>query len=160
MRLKISIYWILKLYIPTLKPRGRAHRICFKSTTPRLRVLETKQIHFITWNFSNSFLRTFGTIGGYKKLLWPNFHMVGRRKNVPKNVRNKQEELAQFLNTEKMKQNPDQSKINKAQQHLQDTQNYKTTGSIIRSNGKLITEERNRINVSSTKKSKNKSKKQ
>ena len=86
--------------------------------------------------------------------------MVGRRKNVPKNVRNKQEELAQFLNTEKMKQNPDQSKINKAQQHLQDTQNYKTTGSIIRNNEKLITEERNRINVSSTKKSKNKSKKQ
>ena len=86
--------------------------------------------------------------------------MVGRRKNVPKNVPNKQEELAQFLNTEKMKQNPDQSKINKAQQHLQDTQNYKTTASIIRSNEKLITEERNRINVSSTKKSKNKSKKQ
>ena len=69
--------------------------------------------------------------------------MVGRRKNVLKNARNKQDELAQFLNTEKMKQNPDQSKINKAQQHLQDTQNYKTTGSIIRSNEKLITVERN-----------------
>ena len=69
--------------------------------------------------------------------------MVGRRKDVLKNVRNKQDELAQFLNTEKMKQNPDQSKINKAQQHLQDTQNYKTTGSIIRSNEKLITVERN-----------------
>ena len=86
--------------------------------------------------------------------------MLGRRKNVPKNVRNKQEELAQFLNTEKMKQNPYQSKINKVQQHLQDTQNYKTTGSIIRSKEKLITEDRNRIDVSSTKKSKNKSKKQ
>ena len=36
---------------------------------------------------------------------------------VMKNIRNKQEELTQFITTEKTKQNPDQIKINKAQQH-------------------------------------------
>ena len=76
--------------------------------------------------------------------------MVGNRKNVPKvsnrllcrnkkkNKRKKQEELTQFLSTEKMKQNPDLKKINKSQNHLQDIQNYKATGSIIRSREKLI----------------------
>ena len=55
-----------------------------------------------------------------------------------KNKRKKQEELTQFLSTEKMKQNPDLKKINKSQNHLQDIQNYKATGSIIQSRGKLI----------------------
>ena len=45
-----------------------------------------------------------------------------------KNKRKKQEELTQFLSTEKMKQNPDLKKINKSQNHLQDIQNYKATG--------------------------------
>ena len=40
-----------------------------------------------------------------------------------------------------MKQNPDRNKINKAQQNVQDIQNYRTTGSIIRSKEKLILEE-------------------
>ena len=39
---------------------------------------------------------------------------------MQKNIPNKQEELTQFLSSEKMKQNPDQSKTNKAQKHLQD----------------------------------------
>ena len=75
--------------------------------------------------------------------------MVGNRKNVPKvsnrllcrnkkKQKKKQEELTQFLSTEKMKQNPDLKKINKSQNHLQDIQNYKATGSIIRSREKLI----------------------
>ena len=38
-----------------------------------------------------------------------------------------------------MKQNPDLNKINKAQNHLQDIQSYKATGSLIRSREKLIT---------------------
>ena len=37
-----------------------------------------------------------------------------------------------------MKQNPDLNKINKAQNHLQDIQSYKATGSLIRSREKLM----------------------
>ena len=40
-----------------------------------------------------------------------------------------------------MKQKPDQNKINTAQHHLQDVQNYKTSASIIRSKEKLILEQ-------------------
>ena len=60
---------------------------------------------------------------------------------MKKYIQNKHEELMQFLNKEKIKQSPDQNKINKAQQHLQDIENYKTTGSIIRRKEKLITEQ-------------------
>ena len=55
-----------------------------------------------------------------------------------KNIRNKQEQLTLFLNTEKMKQDPDLNKTNKAQNQLEDIQNFKDTGSIIRSREKLI----------------------
>ena len=64
-----------------------------------------------------------------------------KKKKKNKNLRNKQEQLTQFLTTEKTKQNPDQNKRIKAQQHLQDMQNYKTTGSIIRRKEKLIIEQ-------------------
>ena len=40
-----------------------------------------------------------------------------------------------------MKQMPDQNKINTAQHHLQDVQNYKISASIIRSKEKLILEQ-------------------
>ena len=40
-----------------------------------------------------------------------------------------------------MKQKPDQNKINTAQHHLQDVQNYKISASIIRSKEKLILEQ-------------------
>ena len=51
----------------------------------------------------------------YLKMLATHY-CVEMQKNIP----NKQEELTQFLSSEKMKQNPDQSKTNKAQKHLQD----------------------------------------
>ena len=44
---------------------------------------------------------------------------------MQKNIRKKQEELTQFINTEKMKQNPNQHKINKAQQHLEEFKTIK-----------------------------------
>lgn len=57
-----------------------------------------------------------------------------------------------------MKQNPDLNRINKAQNHLQDIQDYKSTGTIIRSREKLIIEQvKNQIRFSLTKKNKNKS---
>ena len=37
---------------------------------------------------------------------------------MQKNIRKKQEELKHFITTEKIKQNPDQHKINTAKQHL------------------------------------------
>ena len=40
-----------------------------------------------------------------------------------------------------MKEKPDQNKINTAQHHLQDVQNYKISASIIRSKEKLILEQ-------------------
>ena len=40
-----------------------------------------------------------------------------------------------------MKQKPDQHKVNTAQHHLQDVQNYKILASIIRSKEKLILEQ-------------------
>lgn len=57
-----------------------------------------------------------------------------------------------------MKQNPDLNRINKAQNHLQDIQDYKSTGTIIQSREKLIIEQvKNQIRFSLTKKNKNKS---
>ena len=61
---------------------------------------------------------------------------------MQKNIRKKQDELTYFINTEKIKQNRNQYKINKAQQHLDDIQNYKISGSIIRSKGKIILEQK------------------
>ena len=39
---------------------------------------------------------------------------------MQKNIRKKQDELIQLITTEKIKQNPNKHKINKAQQHLED----------------------------------------
>ena len=47
-----------------------------------------------------------------------------------------------------MKQKPDQHKINTAQHHLQDVQNYKILASIIRSKEKLILEQEKQTNFS------------
>ena len=60
---------------------------------------------------------------------------------MQKNIRKKQEEITYFINTEKIKQNPNQHKTNKAQQHLEDIQNYKISSSIIRSKEKIILEQ-------------------
>ena len=43
---------------------------------------------------------------------------------MQKNIRNKQEELTQFVTIEKTKPNPNQDKIEKAHQHLEDVDNY------------------------------------
>ena len=60
---------------------------------------------------------------------------------LQKNIRNKHKQLTQLLKSEKLKPNPDQNQINNIHIYLQDIQNYKNTGSIIRSNEKLITEQ-------------------
>ena len=60
---------------------------------------------------------------------------------MQENIRKKQEEITYFINTEKIKQNPNQHKTNKAQQHLEDIQNYKISSSIIRSKEKIILEQ-------------------
>lgn len=59
---------------------------------------------------------------------------------MQKNLRNKQTELNEIIKNEKNKPNLDQHKINKAHQHLQDIENYKTTGSIMRNKEKIILE--------------------
>ena len=41
----------------------------------------------------------------------------------------------------KIKNNPDQNKINKAHQHLQDIEAYKINGTILRSKEKVIVEQ-------------------
>ena len=69
----------------------------------------------------------------YLKMLAIDYCVETKKKTKEKNRKN-----LQFLSTEKMKQNPDLKKINKSQNHLQDIQNYKATGSIIRSREKLI----------------------
>ena len=63
--------------------------------------------------------------------------MSQRKKTYEK----KQDVPTHFITTKKIKQNPDHHKIIAAEQHLQDIQNYKTSGSIIRSREKLILEQ-------------------
>ena len=75
---------------------------------------------------------------------------------MQKNMRNKWDKLTQFITIEKTKPNPNQDKIQEAHQHLQDTDNYKISGSIIRSKGNIILEQENPTNFSLTKKNKNK----
>ena len=60
--------------------------------------------------------------------------MSQRKKTYEK----KQDVPTHFITTKKI---PDHHKINAAEQHLQDIQNYKTSGSIIRSREKLILEQ-------------------
>ena len=60
---------------------------------------------------------------------------------MQENIRKKQEEITYFINTEKIKQNPNQHKTNEAQQHLEDIQNYKISSSIIRSKEKIVLEQ-------------------
>ena len=43
---------------------------------------------------------------------------------MQKNIRNKQDELTQFITIEKTKPNLNQDKIQEAHQHLQDIDNY------------------------------------
>ena len=57
-----------------------------------------------------------------------------------KSIRNKQDELTQFITIEKTKPNPNQDKIQEAHQH-QDIDSYKISGSIIRSKEKMILEQ-------------------
>ena len=77
-------------------------------------------------------------------------HMLAGRKIIIKmlatqysvqmqtNIRNNQDELTQFITIEKTKANPYQDKIQEAHQYLQDIDNYKISGSIIRSKEKMI----------------------
>ena len=60
---------------------------------------------------------------------------------MQKNICNKQDERTQFMTIEKSKANPNQDKIQEAHQHLQDTDNYKISGSIIHSKEKMIIEQ-------------------
>ena len=60
---------------------------------------------------------------------------------MQKNIRKKQTQLTQFIKKEKYNPNPGQHKINNTHQQLQDINNYKTAGSIIRSKEKLILEQ-------------------
>ena len=56
---------------------------------------------------------------------------------------NKQDQLTQFIITvEKTKPNPNQDKIQEAHQRLQDIDNYKISGSIIRSKEEVILEQK------------------
>ena len=60
---------------------------------------------------------------------------------MQKKKRNKQNELTQFITIEKTKPNPNQDKIKKAHQHLQDIGSYKISGSIIHRIEKMILEQ-------------------
>ena len=50
---------------------------------------------------------------------------------MQKSIRNKQDELTQFIAIGKIKPITNQDKIQEAHQHLQDIDNYKISGSII-----------------------------
>ena len=58
------------------------------------------------------------------------------------NTHNKLDELTQFITIEKTKANPNQDKIQEADQHLQDIANYKISGSIIHSKEKILEQEK------------------
>ena len=58
------------------------------------------------------------------------------------NIHNKLDELTQFITIEKTKANPNQDKIQEADQHLQDIANYKISGSIIHSKEKVLEQEK------------------
>ena len=53
----------------------------------------------------------------------------------------KEQDLIKYITQEKSKLNPNIEKINKYQQDLNDIENYKTEGTIIRSNEKTILNE-------------------
>ena len=57
---------------------------------------------------------------------------------MQKNICDQQDDLTQFITIEKSKPNSNQDKIQEAHQHLQDIDNYKISGSIIRSKEKII----------------------
>ena len=73
------------------------------------------------------------------------FKMLATQHNIvykcKKNIRNKQDELTQFITIEITKAKPNQDKIQEAHQHLQDIDNYKISGSIIPSKEKMILEQ-------------------
>ena len=79
-------------------------------------------------------------VGGRKKLY---FKMPAAQYCVQmqKNIHNNQDQLTQFITIEKTKPKPNQDKIQEAHQHLQDIDNYKISGSIIRSKEKMILEQ-------------------
>ena len=81
-------------------------------------------------------------VGGKIKLY---FKMLATQYCVQmqKSIRNKQDELTQFMTIEKTKPNPNQDKIQEAHKHLNDIDNYKISGSIIRSKEKMILEQEN-----------------
>ena len=60
---------------------------------------------------------------------------------IEKNIHNKQDELTQFVTTEKTKPHPNEEKIQEAHQHLQDIDNQKISRSIIRCKEKMILEQ-------------------
>ena len=60
---------------------------------------------------------------------------------MQKNMRNKRDQLTQFLAIEKTKPNPNQDKIQEAHQYLPVTDNYKISGSKIPSKEKIILEQ-------------------
>ena len=55
-----------------------------------------------------------------------------------KQINKKQQELINYISQKKSKINPNLEKINKYQQDLNDTENYKSEGTIIRSKEKII----------------------
>ena len=80
-------------------------------------------------------------VGGRKKLY---FKMPAPQYCVQmqKNIHNNQDQLTQFITIEKTKPKPNQDKIQEAHQHLQDIDNYKISGSIIRSKEEVILEQK------------------
>lgn len=60
---------------------------------------------------------------------------------LQKNIRTKQSELTHFIDNEQTKTHTDQNEINIAYNQLQDIENYRLTGSIIRSKEQIIVEQ-------------------
>lgn len=61
--------------------------------------------------------------------------------NYKKNIRTKQSELTHFIDNEQTKTHTDQNEINIAYNQFQDIENYRLTGSIIRSKEQIIIEQ-------------------
>ena len=61
---------------------------------------------------------------------------------MQKNIHNKLDEQTQFITIEKAGANPNQDKIQEADQHLQDIANYKISRSIIHSKEKILEQQK------------------
>ena len=112
--------------------------------------METKQFNSSTRKLFINILQFLGKLTKSKTKIQFNQSMVGIRKNYFKmfaikfstiknqNINKQHKNLTKNILQEKIKTNPDKNKIEKWQRSIENLENYKTKGTVIRSKGRFI----------------------